>query len=152
MCIGGVLFYLCPPLRSALASKAGSDLRAERMLRGAACRPKFAPQRNNEGPNSDLRNWRKRRSDAPLSPVCRPHGDELLGTRFHPAGENAPARKNQRMRAIIIYDRQFEIAVEGGVRDRLPVHDVSRCLRLQQGSDPSQNFRKIAAYPNDRCH
>ena len=48
----------------------------------------------------------------PFPPMGRPHVEPLFGLHFHPAVENAAAREHERMRAIIIDDGQFKIAVE----------------------------------------
>jgi hypothetical protein len=100
----------------------------------------LAAEQRKFAPGSGQRRWKKRRSIAPLPPVCRPHADDLLGARSQPATENAPARKHERMRAVIIDDCQLEIAVEGGIRDRLPLHGASRCPRPQHGRDSNQNL------------
>ena len=57
----------------------------------------------------------RKRTDGliPLAPARRSHVNLLLGARFQPAGEHASAWKYKRMLTVIIYDRQFEIAVEG---------------------------------------
>jgi hypothetical protein len=115
--------------------------RSRRTEAPRATQTSLAAERRKFAPSSGLRKRKKRRSVAPLSPVRRPQGDDLLGARFQPTVENAPARKHQRMRAVIIYDRQLEITVERGVRDRLPLHGISRCLRFQRGPDSNQIFQ-----------
>lgn len=50
----------------------------------------------------------------------RPHVQPFLGLRFHPAVENAAARKHECVRAIIVDDGQFEIAVERRGGNLLP--------------------------------
>lgn len=50
----------------------------------------------------------------------RPHVDPLFGFRADPAGENPPAREDERVRAITIKNGELEIAVEGRAGDRLP--------------------------------
>jgi len=56
----------------------------------------------------------------------RPHIEPLLGLYLHPAVENAAARKDKRVRAIIIDDGQLKIAVERRGGYVLP-HCVSLC-------------------------
>ena len=60
----------------------------------------------------------------------RSHNDALLGTRFQPAIKNASARKYECVRAVIVYDRQFEIAVEWRGRYRLPLLHEEAAKRL----------------------
>ena len=48
----------------------------------------------------------------PFPPMGRPHVQPFLGLYFHPAVENAAAREHKRMRAVIIDDGQFKVAVE----------------------------------------
>ena len=60
----------------------------------------------------------------PFSPMGRPHVQPFLGLYFHPAVENAAARDHKRMRAVIIDDGQFEVAVERRGGYLLP-HSVS---------------------------
>src|SRR5476651_1551590 len=48
----------------------------------------------------------------PVPPVGRPHVQPFLGLHFHPAVENTAAREYERMRAVIINDGQFKVAVE----------------------------------------
>ena len=60
----------------------------------------------------------------PFAPMRRPHVQPFLGFRFHPAVENAAARKHQRVRAIVIDDGQFEIAVERRGGNMLPHREM----------------------------
>jgi hypothetical protein len=48
------------------------------------------------------------------------HVDPPLVGSIYPAPENAPAREDQRMRAIVRDDGELEIAIEGCGRDRMP--------------------------------
>ena len=48
--------------------------------------------------------------------------DPLLALHLHPAAKDAAAREDKRMRAISVDDGQFEIAVNGRVGYRFPVH------------------------------
>ena len=50
----------------------------------------------------------------------RTHIQTLLGFGIHPTIDSTPARKNQRMRAVLVEDRQFEIATEWRIGCRLP--------------------------------
>lgn len=50
--------------------------------------------------------------DPPIPPMGRPHVQPLLGLHFHPSVENTPAREYEHMRAVIIDDGQFKVAVE----------------------------------------
>jgi hypothetical protein len=45
--------------------------------------------------------------------MARTHVQPFRGRRVHPAAENAPARKHQRMLPVIVDDGQFEIAGKG---------------------------------------
>ena len=60
----------------------------------------------------------------PFPPMGRPHVQPFLGLHFHPAVENAAAREHERMRAVIIDDGQFKVAVERRGGYMLP-HSVS---------------------------
>lgn len=57
---------------------------------------------------------------APFPPVGRAHVEPFFGTGIHPAADNAPACENQRVRAIAVDDRQFEVAAIGRAGDGLP--------------------------------
>jgi hypothetical protein len=50
------------------------------------------------------------------------------------------------MRAVIVYDRQFEIAVERRGRYRLPLHEGSEPHDLQFRRDPNQNLKYTPAF------
>jgi hypothetical protein len=52
----------------------------------------------------------------------QPQVETFLSARFQPTIQDTSAWKYERMRTIIIYDRQFEIAVEGCGCYRLPFH------------------------------
>ena len=74
---------------------------------------------------------RKRRNDgrfasqlvvSPVPPVRRSDVDFLPSARFQPACLRASARKNKGMRAVVVYHRQFEIAVERCGHYPLPIH------------------------------
>src|SRR5664279_1426371 len=60
----------------------------------------------------------------PVPPVGRPHVQPFLGFHFHPAVENAAAREHERMRAVIIDDGQFKVAVERRGGYLLPHHTM----------------------------
>lgn len=60
----------------------------------------------------------------PFPPMGRPHVQPFLGLYFHPAVENAAAREHKRMRAVIIDDGQFKVAVERRGGYLLP-HSIS---------------------------
>ncbi len=52
----------------------------------------------------------------------RSHIQPLLGGRVYPAALNTPARKNQRMLAILVDYGKFQIAIERRIRGSLPHH------------------------------
>ena len=58
----------------------------------------------------------------PFPPVRRINVDPVLGNGVHPPAENAPARENKCVLAVIVDDSEFEIAVERRACDWVPVH------------------------------
>ena len=58
--------------------------------------------------------------------------------RLHPAPDNAPARKNQSVRAVAIDHRELEIAIERRAGDGLP-HSKKCAAPLRSGIDLDQN-------------
>jgi hypothetical protein len=54
----------------------------------------------------------------------RMHVQPFPRQRIGPAVEKAPAGKDQRMRTLLVDDGEFEIAVEGGARYRLPHSNI----------------------------
>jgi hypothetical protein len=56
----------------------------------------------------------------PMPPVRRAHIQPFPGFRIHPAASDASARKDQRMRTILVDDGEFKIAFERRARDGLP--------------------------------
>lgn len=56
----------------------------------------------------------------PVPPMGRAHVQPLLGFRVHPAAENAPAGKHQRMRPVIVDDGQLKVAGEWRGGDTFP--------------------------------
>ena len=65
----------------------------------------------------------------------------LLGARFQPAGEHASAWKYKRMLTVIIYDRQFEIAVEGCGRYWMPFHASERIRNRKSERDETASVK-----------
>ncbi len=58
--------------------------------------------------------------------MSRPHIQPFLGFGIHPAADNTPARKNQRMRTVLVEDGQFKIATKRRIGYGLP-HAVEFC-------------------------
>jgi hypothetical protein len=52
--------------------------------------------------------------------VGRVNRDPYLVVRFNPPVENASAREDEGMRAVVVDDGQFQITVEGRGHDGLP--------------------------------
>jgi len=82
-----------------------------------------------------------RSSVIPLAPARRSHVNLLLGARFQPAGEHASAWKYKRMLTVIIYDRQFEIAVEGCGRYWMPFHASERIRNRKSERDETASVK-----------
>ena len=68
----------------------------------------------------------------------RPHRDLLLRLRIDPAVQDAPAGKNERMRALLVDHGQLEVPVERGACDRLP-HSAFMPTGRNVVFDPGQN-------------
>ena len=73
-----------------------------------------------------------------------PHGDLLLRFRVDPAVQDAPAGKNERVRALLVDHGQLEVPVERGACDRLP-HLPFMPTGRNAVFDPDQNLRPIRA-------
>ena len=68
----------------------------------------------------------------------RPHCYLLLRLRIDPAVQDAPARENERVRAILVDHGQLEVPVERGACDRLP-HSTFMPRGRNAVLDPDQN-------------
>jgi hypothetical protein len=80
--------------------------------------------------------------------MCWAHGNSLLRFHIDPSARNAAARKNQRVRPLLVDDGKFEIAVERGRRYRLPFHDeydaVTRTAGFDLDHDKPLPARRVA--------
>lgn len=56
----------------------------------------------------------------PFAPMGGVNVKPLPGFHLHPPLQNTPAGEDERVRAIIVDNGEFQVAVEGSARDRLP--------------------------------
>ena len=68
----------------------------------------------------------------------------MPSARFQPASLRASARKNKGMRAVVVYYRQFKIAVERCGHYPLPIHQTNKPRAFRFGPDSDQKSRKVA--------
>jgi len=60
------------------------------------------------------------------------HLDPLFSFRIDPAAKDAARRERERVRAVIVDDRDLKIAAERRGQNRLPVH-----MQLLEGAQPT---------------
>ena len=81
---------------------------------------------------------------SPVPPVRRSDVDFMPSARFQPASLRASARKNKGVRAVVVYHRQFKIAVERCGHYPLPIHQTNKPHAFRFGPDSDQKSRKVA--------